>query len=137
MQVNQVMSTNVQVARPDDTLRRIAQTMAELDAGVLPVCDAERLIGMITDRDLVVRGLGIGLDPDAARVRDVMSPQVYFCYEEDDLEEVVQSMAEWKVRRLPVLNLDKKLVGIVSLGDIAQDAAPVESGSTLRDISAG
>lgn len=66
-----------------------------------------------------------------------MSAEVHFCYEDDDVEEVVQSMAEWKVRRLPVLNLDKKLVGIVSLGDIAQDAAPVQSGSTLRDISAG
>jgi CBS domain-containing protein len=137
MQVSQLMSTNVQVAGPDDTLRRVARAMAELGAGVLPVCEAERLIGMVTDRDLVVRGLGVGLDPDAARVRDVMSAQVHFCYEDDDVEEVVQSMAEWQIRRLPVLNLDKKLIGIVSLGDIAQDAAPVHSGSTLRDISAG
>jgi CBS domain-containing protein len=137
MQVNQVMSINVRVAGPDDTLRKIAQTMAEQDAGVLPVCDGQRLIGMITDRDLVVRGLGVGLDPDAARVRDVMSQEVHFCYEDDAVEEVVESMAGWKVRRLPVLSLDRKLVGIVSLGDISRDAAPVQSGSTLRDISAG
>jgi CBS domain-containing protein len=137
MQVNQVMSINVRVAGPDDTLRKIAQTMAELDAGVLPVCDGQRPVGIITDRDLVVRGLAAGLDPDAARVRDVMSHEVYFCYEEDDVEEVVESMAGWKVRRLPVLSADKKLVGIVSLGDISRDAAPVQSGSTLRDISAG
>ncbi len=137
MQVNQIMSINVRVAGPDDTLRNIAQTMAELDAGVLPVCDGQRLIGMVTDRDLVVRGLGVGLDPDAARVRDVMSHEVHFCYEDDDVEEVVESMAGWKVRRLPVLNLEKKLVGIVSLGDVSQDAAPVQSGSTLRDISTG
>ncbi len=135
MQVSEVMSTNVRIASPEDTLQQIAQSMAELDAGVMPVGANDRLVGMITDRDIVVRAVSQGLDPEITRVRDVMSPEVHFCYEDDDVEEVAQNMADWRVRRLPVLNLDKRLVGIISLGDISQDTSPGATGAALRDIS--
>jgi len=136
MQVSEVMSTNVKIASPDDTLQRIAQSMAELDAGVMPVGANDRLIGMITDRDIVIRAVSRGLSPESTTVREVMSVEVHFCYADDDVDEVAQNMADWRVRRLPVLDLDKRLVGIVSLGDISRDTSPGSSGAALRDISA-
>ena len=135
MQVNQVMTATVKVAQPEDSVRNIARSMAELNAGVIPVTSEGEVIGMITDRDIVIRAIGAGLDPDSTTARDVMTAEVHFCYEDDDVEEVFQSMSEWQIRRLPVFNLDKKLVGIVSLGDIAQSAAASQAGETLRDIS--
>jgi len=135
MQVSEVMSTNVRIASPEDTLQKVAQSMAELDAGVMPVGVNDRLVGMVTDRDIVVRAVSQGLDPEITTVRDVMSPQVHFCYEDDDVDEVAQNMADWRVRRLPVLNLNKRLVGIVSLGDISRDSSPGATGAALRDIS--
>jgi len=137
MQVSEVMSTNVRVASPDDTLQKIAQSMAELDAGVMPVGANDRLVGMITDRDIVIRAVSQGLSPESTTVREVMSVALHFCYEGDDVEEVAQNMADWRVRRLPVLDLDKRLVGIVSLGDISRDAPPGSAGAALREISAG
>jgi len=135
MQVSEVMSTNVKVASPDDSLQKIAQSMAELDSGVMPVGANDRLIGMITDRDIVIRAVSQGLNPEITTAREVMSAEVHFCYDGDDVEEVAQNMADWRVRRLPVLNLEKRLVGIVSLGDISRDAATGSSGAALRDIS--
>ncbi len=135
MQVNQVMTATVKVARPDESVRNIARSMAELNAGVVPVTSEGEVIGMITDRDIVIRAIGAGLDPDSTTARDVMTAEVHFCYEDDEVEDVFQSMSEWQIRRLPVFNLDKKLVGIVSLGDIAQNAAASQAGETLRDIS--
>src|SRR6185437_11790621 len=99
MQVSEVMSTNVRIASPEDTLQKVAQSMAELDAGVMPVGVNDRLVGMVTDRDIVVRAVSQGLDPEITTVRDVMSPQVHFCYEDDDVDEVAQNMADWRVRR--------------------------------------
>ena len=129
MKVSETMSTNVRLAKPDQTIREAAQTMAEVDSGVLPVGENDRLVGMITDRDIAVRGIAKGKGPDAS-VRDVMTDHVDYCFEDQEVEEVTKNMADIKVRRLPVVNHDKRLVGIVSLGDIActdDDAKTVSS----------
>ena len=119
MKVRETMSTNVRLARPDQTIREAAQAMAEVDSGVLPVGENDRLVGMITDRDIAVRGIAKGKGPDTS-VRDVMTDHVDYCFDDQDVNEVTKNMADIKVRRLPVLNREKRLVGIISLGDIAQ-----------------
>ena len=119
MKIKEAMTTNVRLAKPDQTIREAAQAMAEVDSGVLPVGENDRLIGMITDRDIAVRGVGEGKGPETS-VREVMTDHVDCCFEDQDVEEVTKNMASIKVRRLPVLNRDKRLVGIISLGDIAQ-----------------
>ncbi len=135
MQVSEVMSAHVKLASPEDTLQAIAQSMTELDAGVLPIGEDGRLVGMITDRDIVVRAVCKGLDPHSTTAREVMSAEIHYCYEDDEVEEVAQNMGDWRVRRLPVIDANKRLVGIVSLGDISQNAAAEYSGAALRDIS--
>jgi CBS domain-containing protein len=122
--VSEIMSTDVQVVEPQETLRRAARLMQELDVGALPVCDGERLLGMLTDRDITVRGVAEGLDPEEACVSDVMTEGVEFCTEDQDSAEVMRLMGDRQVRRLPVVDRDQKLVGIVSLADLAlrQDA---------------
>jgi CBS domain-containing protein len=134
MQVSDAMSKDVRVANPNQPIREAARLMAEIDAGVLPVGDNDRLVGMITDRDIAVRAVAMGKGPDTA-VRDVMSAEVKYCFDDEELEEVAQNMAEIKVRRLPVLNRKKRLVGIVSLGDLAVADGPENAGSALCDIS--
>ena len=133
MKVRETMSTNVRLARPDQTIREAAQAMADVDSGVLPVGENDRLVGMITDRDIAVRGIAQGKGPDAS-VRDVMTDHVDYCFEDQDVEEVTKNMADIKVRRLPVLNRDKRLVGIISLGDIAQ-AGGRKTDKALGEIS--
>jgi CBS domain-containing protein len=135
MKVNDVMSVKVKLAHADDTLRSVARSMAEIDTGVLPVGENDRLIGIITDRDIVLRAVSQGLDPDNTRARDVMSPQVHYCYANDDIEEIARTMGELQVRRLPVLNEHQRLVGIVSIGDIAQNMEPTTIAETLESIS--
>ena len=117
--VSEVMSTNPQVVQPQDSLRRAAELMRLLDVGALPVCDGERLVGMVTDRDITVRGVACGLAPEEARVSDIMSPDLVFCTGEQDTEEAMRVMGEKQVRRLPVVDVDKRLVGIVALADLA------------------
>jgi CBS domain-containing protein len=134
MQVNEAMSTDVRLANPNQSIREAAAIMAEIDAGVLPVGDNDRLVGMITDRDIAIRGVAKGLKPDA-KVRDVMSKEVMYCFEDEELDDVAQNMADLKVRRLPVLNRDKRLVGIVSLGDIAMADGPDAAGEAICGIS--
>ena len=134
MHVNEAMSTDVRIATPDQTIKEAATIMAEIDAGILPVGDNDRLVGMITDRDIAVRGVAKGLKPDA-KVRDVMSKEVRYCFEDDDIEDVAANMAELKVRRLPVLNREKRLVGILSLGDIAMADGPDSAGEAIVGIS--
>jgi CBS domain-containing protein len=133
MKVSETMSTNVRVAKPDQTIREAAQTMMELDAGVLPVGENDRLVGMITDRDIAVRGVAKGKGPDAT-VRDVMTSHVDYCFEDQDIDEVSRNMADIKVRRLPVLNRNKRLVGIITLGDIAK-AGGQQADEALSEIS--
>ena len=117
---------------PDDTLRHAAQMMKECDCGVLPVADGDRLVGMITDRDIAVRGIADGKGPDT-KVRDVMTDEVMYCFDDDGIQQVCQNMAEIQVRRLPVVSRDKRLVGIVSLSDLAKKEA--NAAKALRGIA--
>jgi CBS domain-containing protein len=117
------MTREVRVADPGQSIREVAKIMAEIDAGALPVGENDRLVGMITDRDIAIRAVGQGKGPDTP-VREVMSTdQVLYCYDDEDLEHVAKNMSEQQVRRLPVVSRDKRLVGIVSLGNIAQREA--------------
>lgn len=119
MKINEIITRDPEVIRPDAVLVDAAQRMNSLDVGMLPVCDGERLVGMITDRDITVRGVAQGHDPKTARVQEVMTPEVIYCFDDEDVKDVAKTMEEKQVRRLPVLNRDKRLVGIVSLGDLA------------------
>jgi CBS domain-containing protein len=134
MQIGEIMSSNVQLASPNQSIREIARIMAECDCGALPVGDNDRLVGIVTDRDIAVRAVALGKSPDTP-VREVMSRGVLYCYEEEDIDDVASNMADMKVRRLPVLNDGKRLVGIVSLGDIATADGPQSSGVALCGIS--
>lgn len=134
MQVRQAMSTDVKIASPNQSIQAAAAIMAEIDAGVLPVGENDRLVGVITDRDIAVRAVAAGKDPDTP-VHEVMSKEVLYCFDEDEIDEVAQNMADNKLRRLPVLDANKRLVGIVSLGDIALADGPSEAGEALIGIS--
>lgn len=132
--VSDIMTTDVQVISPEKTLRDAAQMMQTLEVGALPVCAGERLMGMVTDRDITVRGLAQGMNPDTACVSDVMSTDLQFCTTEQDAEEVMRTMGEKQIRRVPVVDVDRNLVGIVSLGDLAL-RQPGHIDKTVREIS--
>ncbi len=114
-----IMTTDVQVVGPEDTLQRAAQLMDQLNVGSLPVCDGRHLRGMVTDRDITIRGTALNLTPAQARVASVMTSAVEFCTDDQDAAEVLLLMGKAQVRRLPVINVERQLVGIVSLGDLA------------------
>lgn len=119
MRVSEAMSRDVRLAKPGQSIRDVAKIMAEIDAGAVPVQDDDRLVGMITDRDIAVRAVAQGKGPDTP-VSEVMSTeQVLYCFDDEDLDHVAKNMADQRVRRLPVVNREKRLVGIVSLGDVA------------------
>jgi CBS domain-containing protein len=135
MKVREAMTRDVRLARPDQSIREIARLMAELDIGAVPVEENDRLVGMITDRDIAVRAVAEGRGPDT-KISDVMSRDIKYCYEDQSIDEVTRNMADIRVRRLPVVNRDKRLVGILSLGDLAIDAtAQDEAGEALGGIS--
>jgi CBS domain-containing protein len=134
MKVRAVMTTDVQLCTPDDTLRDAAEAMAALDCGLLPVTDNERLIGMISDRDIAIRGVAMGRGPDS-RIGDVMTSDVKYCFDDQDIEEVTANMGEIQVRRLPVVDRDKRLVGIIALGDIARAQRGDGTADALSQIS--
>jgi len=134
VRVNECMTREVTIVSPQDTIGEAAKMMAECDAGVLPVGENDRLVGMITDRDIAVRGVAEGRDP-SAKIREVMSAEVRYCFEDDDIEDVLRNMGELQLRRLPVLNHDKRLVGIVSLSDLATGGEAGRAGRALTDIA--
>ncbi|MBN9371987.1 CBS domain-containing protein [Hydrogenophaga sp. YM1] len=134
-QVSEVMTRGVRTLSPQDTLRLAAQAMEEMEIGSIPVCDGQRLLGMVTDRDLVVRGLAQGLAPERTTLSEVMSPHVQWCYEDQSIEEAAQLMCDAQIRRLPVVDHDKRLVGLLSLGDVAVKAGPGDAAQALQDIS--
>lgn len=134
MKVSEIMTPDVHMANPDQTIREAAKTMAEIDAGALPVSENDRLIGMITDRDIAVRCVAEGRGPDA-KVREVMTQEIKYCFGDQEVEEVAKNMAQQQLRRLPVIDRSKRLVGIVSLADIAAGEGPDVSGDALRGIS--
>jgi CBS domain-containing protein len=134
MQIREAMTSDVRMVRPNQTIQEAAQLMARMDTGALPVAEDNRLVGMLTDRDIAVRAVAAGKSPDTP-VRAVMSNEVMYCFEDEDLEDVAENMGEIKLRRLPVLSRQKQLVGIVSLGDIALANGPDCAGGALCDIS--
>jgi CBS domain-containing protein len=133
MQVSEAMSRDVRLANPGQSIRDAAKIMAEIDAGAVPVSENDRLVGMITDRDIAVRAVAGGKGPETP-VREVMSKDVKYCFDDEDLEHVAKNMADLRVRRLPVVNRDKRLVGIVALGDVAE-AQLGAAGKAVKGVS--
>ena len=135
MNVNSCMSTDVRIASPSETIRDAAKAMKELDAGILPVGENDRLVGMITDRDIAVRAVAAGHGPDTT-IGEVMSQEVLYCYDDESLDDVARQMRELQVRRMPVLNRDKRLVGIISIGDLARsEDDPERTAEALSGVS--
>lgn len=132
--IAEVMTRDVEVVSPEESVQRAAQLMDELNVGALPVCRDERLVGMITDRDITIRATAAGMSPRQTKVIEVMSEQTRWCTEEQSVSEVMQQMGDVQIRRLPVLDAEHRIVGIVSLGDLAvRQREPI--GGTLREIS--
>jgi CBS domain-containing protein len=136
MKLKDIITERVKVIAPDASLRDAARLMRDLDVGMIPVCDGERLVGTITDRDIAVRAVAAGRDPNQTLVRDAKTDDVIYCFEDQEVEEAARLMNERQVRRLPVLSREKRLVGIVSLGDLAvrTDQASM-AGKTLEGVS--
>jgi CBS domain-containing protein len=134
MKVSKYMTRNVQLATPTQSIRDAARIMAELDAGALPVQQDDRLVGMITDRDIAVRAVAEGKSPDTP-VREVMSGEVLYCFDDQEVKDIARNMGEVKVRRLPVVNRDKRLVGIISIGDLPLNEEPLLTASAIAKIS--
>jgi CBS domain-containing protein len=137
MQVYDVMSQGVECMRPNATLEEAARKMRELDVGALPVCgNNDRIVGMLTDRDIVIRAEAEGKDPHTTPVRDAMTPGVVYCFEDQDVRDAARLMRDRQIRRLVVLDRDKQLAGIVSLGDLAIDVDdPGLTADTLAGVS--
>lgn len=129
------MSSDARCIGPNASLVDAASLMRQLDVGAIPVCDNDRLAGMLTDRDIAIRAVADGRDPAHTTVRDAMSPGIIYVYEDQSIDEAAQVMEEHQVRRLPVLNRDKRLVGIVSLGDLAVQASARRAGDALKEVS--
>jgi len=134
MKIRDVMTPDVRTIAPTATIQEAARLMAEQDVGVLPVANDERLVGMLTDRDIAVRAVAAGRTPDTP-VQEAMSQEIKYCYEDDDVDEVCENLADQQLRRLPVVDRDKNLVGIVSLADLAKRADSEAAGEALEGIT--
>ena len=134
MLVREVMTRPVEMAKTSSTIQQAAARMQKLNVGALPVADQERVVGMITDRDIALRAVARGLALKTP-IRDIMSSGVKYCFDDEDVDHVLSKMADAQVRRLPVINRDKRLVGILSLGDVATAHTPEATGQALRRIS--
>jgi len=136
VQVKDIMTRNVEVVHPEGTLWEAAQKMAALDVGMLPVCNGDQLVGMLTDRDITVRATAEGRDPKMTKVHEVMTPEVVYVFEDDDVSEAARIMMEQQIRRLVVLNRSKQLAGVISLGDLAVHTGDTQqAGQTLEGVS--
>lgn len=135
-QIRDVMTRNVRTVKPDDTLQSVAQCMDELNVGAIPVFDGNRLVGMVTDRDITVRAVAVDRPASSTPASDVMSANVRWCFEDQEVDDVLDEMRDSQIRRVPVLDRQNQLVGIISLGDIAERSGePPRVAETLRDIS--
>jgi CBS domain-containing protein len=135
VKVSEIMTRDVRIADPEMSIMDVAKTMDEIDAGFMPVGENDRLVGTITDRDIALRAIAMGKGPET-KVREVMSSNVKYCFEDDDVSAIAENMADIQVRRLPVVNRDKRLVGVVSLGDLAlEDTADHQAEKALSGIS--
>jgi CBS domain-containing protein len=136
MQVQDVMTRTVETVNRNDSLQEAAERMKDLDVGLLPVGENDRLVGMITDRDIPVRLTAEVSDPRTATVQDVMTPGVVYCFADQDVQEAARLMQAYQIRRLVVLDQNKRLAGIVSLGDLAVDTGDEQlAGATLEKVS--
>jgi len=136
MLVKEIMTRNLEVVSPGDTLEQAARKMEVLDVGPLPVCEGNRVVGMITDRDITVRATAAGCDPKTTLVHDAMSQDITCCYEDQDVQDAARLMKEKQIRRLLVMNRANDLVGIVSLGDLATEAGGQgQPGEVLKKVS--
>ena|SRR5438477_3451732 len=135
MQIRNVMTRNVDMADPDMTLDKAARLMAEADVGLLPVSEDERLVGMITDRDIAVRAVARGKDPSRTTIREAMTDHVLYCYEDESVDTAAENMAKLQIRRMPVVNREKRLVGVISLADIARKCDSKQASYALRHIA--
>lgn len=133
--VSEVMTRGVRTMTPQDTVMMAAQAMDELNVGAIPVCEGDEIVGIVTDRDIVVRGVAQGCAPDQTRLQDVMSTDVRCCREDQTVEEVLEEMRGVQVRRMPVVDDGGHIVGILSLGDVAVKAGEDCAGEALADIS--
>lgn len=135
MKIADCMSRDVHLARPDESIREAARAMADIDCGVLPVTESDRLVGMITDRDIAIRAVAQNCGPDT-RVAAIMSREVLYCFDDEDADDVLRNMGDIKVRRLPVVDRGKRLVGIVSLSDLSTGGGKPPAAETLQQIAA-
>ena len=135
MQVKEIMSRSVDLVDPNTTVRDAAIKMRDDDVGALPVGENDRLVGMITDRDIVIRAVAENKAPPQTPVRDVMSEGICYCFEDDAVDAAARIMADRQVRRLPVLNRDKRLVGIVAMADIARSGARKAEMQAIEGVS--
>src|SRR5256885_1121729 len=134
MKVREIMTTDVECVAPDTGVRELANKMKTLDVGFIPVCENDRLVGTVTDRDIVIRGLAGGKDIATCKASDIMTKDVFWCFEDQDVKDVAKQMRDKEVRRLLILNQGKRLVGVVSIGDISK-VEEKETGKTLKDIA--
>lgn len=134
-QIANIMTRGVRTLAPTDSILKAAQAMSALDIGAVPVCDGDRLVGMVTDRDIVLRGVAQSCAPDTTPLSTVMSRDACWCYEDDSVDDAADKMRDAQIRRLPVVDRDKKLVGMLSLGDLATKGDVGEAGETLEQVS--
>lgn len=134
MKIGECMTREVRIIDPAETLEDAARSMADIDAGFLPVGENDKLVGIITDRDIAIRAVGTGQSANA-QIREVMSPEVKYCYADDDVDDILNNMAVQQIRRLPVVDRDKRLVGVVSISDLATNGETMRSGETLGEIA--
>lgn len=135
MRVSEVMTRNVHIADPEQSLQDVARVMAECNLGCVPVGDSERLIGMLTDRDIAIRAVAAGKSPAATKVKEIMSKDVKYCFEDEDISHIAKNMGDIQVHRLPVVDRKKRLVGILALADIATGEGPELAGIAIHGIS--
>lgn len=135
MMIKDLMTADVEIVSPEAALREAARKMDEFNVGVLPVCDGERLVGVISDRDIVIRSVSAGQDPNEYLVRDAMTSPVIYCFEDQRVEEVARKMRDQDVRRMPVLNHAKRMVGIISIDDLAAGGYSREGAEILQHTS--
>jgi CBS domain-containing protein len=123
MKVESIMHKGVEWVSPDTTIAAVASKMRQFDIGAIPVGENDRLIGMVTDRDIAIRGLADGKDPSKLTARDVMTKGVIYCHDNEDVEEAARTMETKQIRRLPVIDANKRMVGMISLGDVSHAAS--------------
>ena len=135
MLVKNEMTKNIEFVNPKTSLKEAAEKMKNLDIGVLPICENDLLLGILTDRDITIRSTAFGKDPNTTSVEEIMTPGVEWCFEDDNVEEVATKMERKKIRRLPVINRDKKLVGILSIGDLVTRGSRNVACEVLEKVS--